>query len=250
MKIGIVGCGVIGGVMKKWLECYAQEHELLVYDPPKNYFDDISQADIVFVSIHIPTEDDGTQNLETLKEIIKKCNAPVFVRTTLLPETCDNLTNELGKKVYFMPEFLTERTAYEDFCSQPMIFTGEVGVLKQIFKDKKYIEMTNLEAEITKYAHNVFGAVKVTFFNGINEICEKYNCDYSKIQKGVLLSKYINEPHTLVPGPDGKYGYGGKCFPKDVNAFCEFCHDFGLQNLLMTVKSINEQYRGKEKICH
>ena len=250
MKIGIVGCGVIGGVMKKWIELNNPSCELFISDPPKNYNDDLSDIDIAFVSIHIPTDNDGSQDLTVLNEIISNLpDVPVFIRTTLLPGTCDRLSKEFNKKIYFMPEFLTERTAYENFCTQPMIFTGETELLKKIFKDKEYIEMTNLEAEITKYAHNVFGALKVTFFNGIYKLCEEKNCSYSNVQKGVLLSGYINKPHTDVPGPDGKFGYGGKCFPKDVNAFVEYVKGSRLHELLEVVLESNQEYRNGSELC-
>ena len=250
MKIGIVGCGVIGGAMKKWLETHNPECKILVSDPPKGLNDDLSEAEAVFISLHIPTENDGTQNLTVLEGIISKLpDAPIFIRTTLLPGTCDSLSKKFNKKVYFMPEFLTERTAYEDFCSQPMIFTGEVETLKTIFKNKEYIVMTNKEAEITKYAHNVFGALKVTYFNGIYELCEQNHCEYKNVQKGVLLSNYINKPHTEVPGPDGKFGYGGKCFPKDVNAFAQYVKGTELYRLLNDTKSANDIFREGAKIC-
>ena len=244
IKIGIVGCGVIGGVMKRWLEENNPECSFLISDPPKGFNDDLTNADIIFISLHIPTEADGTQDLTLLKSIIKNLpDKPIFIRTTMLPNTCDKLSEEFNKKIYFMPEFLTERTAYEDFCSQPMIFTGETELLKQIFKGKHYIEMNNLEAEITKYSHNVFGAVKVTYFNGIYELCQKYNCNYESVKQGTLISGYINEPHTAVPGPDGKFGYGGKCFPKDVNAFIEFVKGSKLHDILSVVKNANDEYR-------
>ena len=108
--------------------------------------------------------------------------------------------------------------------------------------------MSNLEAEITKYSHNVFGALKVTYFNGIYKLCEKYGCNYKNVQNGTLISGYINKPHTDVPGPDGKFGYGGKCFPKDVNAFSEFVQNTDLNRLLEVVKEINNNYRG-EVLC-
>ena len=244
IKVGIVGCGVIGGVMKKWLEENNPDCSFLISDPPKGYNDDLSQADIIFISLHIPTEEDGTQDLTLLKSIIKNLqNKPIFIRTTMLHGTCDKLSEEFNKKVYFLPEFLTVRTAYEDFCRQPMIFSGETELLKSIFKGKPFIEMNNLEAEITKYSHNVFGAVKVTYFNGIYELCQKYGCDYENVKSGTLISGYINEPHTAVPGPDGKFGYGGKCFPKDVNAFTEFVKGSKLYDMLAVVKKSNEEYR-------
>ena len=118
-----------------------------------------------------------------------------------------------------MPEFLTERTYIEDFKKQPMVFTGEIELLCSIFKGKTFTTMTPLEAEITKYAHNVFGAYKVTYFNAVYDYCRRNGADWARVHAGMLLSGYINDTHTFVPGPDGKFGYGGKCFPKDVNAF-------------------------------
>ena len=117
-----------------------------------------------------------------------------------------------------------------------------------IFIGKKYITMTSLEAEIAKYAHNDFGAVKVTYFNAIYDLCQKLGCDYKHVQNGVLLSGYINRTHTDVPGPDGKFGYGGKCFPKDVNAFCEFVKGTELHTLLTDTISANAKYR-REEVC-
>jgi UDPglucose 6-dehydrogenase len=243
--VGIVGCGFVGGALKKWLEEHNDAVKILVSDPGKGFNDAMDTADIVFISIHIPTEDDGAQDLTLLRHIIHDLpDKPVFIRTTLLPGTSGSLLRELNKKIYFMPEFLTERTAYEDFCRQPMVFTGEAELLKKIFTGKKYVKMTSLEAEIAKYAHNVFGALKVTFFNGIFDICKKANVDYHKVREGILLSGYINSPHTQVPGPDGQFGYGGKCFPKDVMAFAKKYEDYPVYGLLRELQSLNAQFRG------
>ncbi|GHU50853.1 hypothetical protein FACS1894200_10590 [Spirochaetia bacterium] len=248
INVGIVGCGFVGGALKRWIE----EHNsgnitLLISDPPKGFNDDMKAADVIFISIHIPTEDDGTQDLTLLRQIIGDLpDKPIFIRTTILPGTSDKLSAEFNKKICFLPEFLTERTAYQDFCSQPMIFTGEIELLKKIFTGKKYIEMTSLEAELTKYAHNVFGALKVTYFNGIFDICEKMNANYRKIQEGIVLSGYINFPHTQVPGPDGRFGYGGKCFPKDVNALTKMCEDFPIHSLIKELHPLNLKFRGND----
>lgn len=242
-NIAVVGCGVIGGALIKWIK-ENTHHNILQIDPPKGLNDDITQADIIFVSIHIPTEDDGSQDLTTLEGILKNCpDVPIFIRTTLLPGTCNKLSKKLNKDVNFMPEFLTERTAVEDFYRQPMVFSNHEDMLKEIFVGKEYVVMNSLEAEVTKYAHNVFGALKVTYFNGINELCNNLHINYQKVREGVLLSGYINAPHTSVPGPDGKYGYGGKCFPKDVNAFIDCLKDTQLYHLMSQVPNINKIYR-------
>ncbi len=243
MKVGIIGCGVIGTALKKWIENNTT-HTVAVSDPYKGYNDDMTPCDIFFIQIHVPTEPDGTQNLDTFREIISKLpDKPIYIRTTILPGTSEKLSKELNHHVYFMPEFLTERTSVQDFETQPMVFTGDVELLKQVFVNKNYVEMTSVEAEITKYCHNVFGALKVTYFNAIYDLCQRMGADYTKVHTGTLLSGYINDMHSQVPGPDGKFGYGGKCFPKDVDAFTAFSKGTPLGDLLAPIKSINDRFR-------
>lgn len=245
IKVGIIGYGVIGMAFGRWLK----EHtncQIAISDPPKGINDDLNGCSVFFIGIHIPTEADGTQDLGLLKSILKELPpAPVFIRTTLLPGTADSLTAEFNRPIYFMPEFLTERTAYDDFCHQDVIITGERDILDVIFASKKRLYMTNREAELTKYAHNVFGALAVTYYNGIYELCQSMGADYEHVRQGLLLSGYLSPTHTHVPGPDGKTGYGGKCFPKDVNAFAEYNKDNRLGELLKTVIRLNEYYRNK-----
>ena len=254
IKVGIIGCGFVGGALKAWLEeNNAENCEVLVSDPPKGFNDDLSQVDIAFLQIHVRTEDDGTQDLTLMKELIRKLpDVPVFVRTTILPGTSGLLSKETGRKVHYMPEFLTERTHIEDFRKQTMVFPVEgepdaLDLLVRVFPGKKFTVMTSLEAEITKYAHNVFGAYKVTYFNAVREYCEKMGARWATVHGGCLLSGYINEMHTVVPGPDGKFGYGGKCFPKDVNAFAKLTAGTPLGTLLAPLHELNVHFRGVEE---
>ena len=249
IKVGIIGCGFVGGALKTWIEeNNAEACEVYVSDPPKGYNDDLSKIDIAFLQIHVPTEDNGTQDLTLMKELIKKLpDVPVFVRTTILPGTSDMLTRETGHQVCFMPEFLTERTHIEDFRKQPMVFTGSLELLTRIFKGKQFTTMTPLEAEITKYAHNVFGAYKVTYFNAVYDYCKRMGADWARVHAGMLLSGYINDVHTFVPGPDGRFGYGGKCFPKDVNAFTILTQGTPLGSLLTPLHTLNVHFRGVEE---
>ncbi|MDY6408110.1 MAG: UDP-glucose 6-dehydrogenase [Pseudomonadota bacterium] len=243
IKVGIIGYGVIGSTFGRWLKEYTA-CQVAISDPPKGINDDLTGCTIFFIGIHIPTEADGTQDLTLLKSIIRGLpEGPVVIRTTMLPGTCDALTQELGREVIFMPEFLTERTAYDDFCHQDVIIAGARDILDSIFVSKHRMYMNNIEAEITKYAHNVFGAVAVTYFNGIYDLCGRCGADYEHVRKGFLLSGYISPTHTHVPGPDGKTGYGGKCFPKDVNAFAEYTKDIPLGELLKMVAHQNKYYR-------
>lgn len=243
LKVGIIGYGVIGSTFSRWLKEHTQCQQA-ISDPPKGINDDLEGCHVFFIGIHIPTEVDGTQDLTLLKDII--CHlppAPVFIRTTLLPGTTDKLTQELKRPVYFMPEFLTERTAYADFCSQDVVISGEKELLDIIFASKKRLYMSNMEAELTKYAHNVFGAVAVTYFNGIYDLCQKEGADYEKVRQGMLLSGYITPTYSHVPGPDGKLGYGGKCFPKDINAFVQYSQKSPISPILDAVVKANSVFR-------
>lgn len=252
MKIGIIGCGFVGSALKDWIEENNQDIELRISDPSKGYNDEVSDCDAYFIQIHIPTEEDGTQDLKPLEDIINELpkGKPIWIRTTILPGTSRRLSETTGRVVYHMPEFLTERTYKEDFKWQPMIFTGKpehVEILKRIFVGKKHIEMTSVEAEMAKYAHNVFGALKVTYFNCIYSICQKMGIDYGAVLSGILNSTYINEMHTKVPGPDGKFGYGGKCFPKDVKAFERMFRYTQLGLLIGQLEKLNSEFRVSRK---
>ena len=96
LKIGIVGCGFVGGALKSWIEDNNSENcEVRVSDPPKGMNDDLSDIDVAFLQIHVPTEDDGTQDLTLMTQLIKGLpDVPVFVRTPILPGTSERLSKE------------------------------------------------------------------------------------------------------------------------------------------------------------
>ena len=87
----------------------------------------------------------------------------------------------------------------------------------------------------------------MTYFNAVREYCGKMGADWAKVHTGCLLSGYINDMHTHVPGPDGKCGYGGKCFPKDVNAFAKLTENCSLGKLLAPLHDLNVHFRGFEE---
>ena len=98
INVGIIGCGFVGGALKDWLEHNNPECKLFISDPAKSYNDDMSQIDIAFLQIHVPTEDDGTQDLTLMKQLISNLpDVPVFVRTTILPGTSDVLSRETAQ---------------------------------------------------------------------------------------------------------------------------------------------------------
>jgi UDP-glucose 6-dehydrogenase len=242
MRIGVIGLGIVGGTLQRWFENHTI-HELRLYDPPKGLNDSLEGCEAIFVSVPVDSYDYG-QDLSILKgsvKLAKNHSNLVFIRSSVLPGTADEL------ECISMPEFLTERTAYEDMCKLPVL-TGECdeNLIKRMFPGKPYIMVKNKEAELIKYAHNCFGAFKVTYFNMINELCERMCLNYESILKGIHLTGFIEKQHTKVPGPDGHHGYGGKCLPVNMQAMQFFLHQYLMPNeaqLFKRVIELNKKYR-------
>jgi UDPglucose 6-dehydrogenase len=215
LTLGVIGVGVVGGALHKWFKEHTS-HNVVAFDtdPEKNFNDDMSNCDATFICVPVPTTEEGQQDTTYLQDALARATGIKFIRSTVLPGTNDRFGS------YSCPEFLTERTAYQDTCKMDMLCGHpDRGLVKRIFPGKEIKFMTNKECELAKYAHNSFGAMKVNYFNIIYDICKAEGVSYNKVMEGVLLSGYINDVHTQVPGPDGKFGFGGTCFPKDLRAF-------------------------------
>ena len=242
MIIGICGVGVVGGALKRLLQ-KNPDHDVRSYDPVLGLDDKLSDCDAIFICVPVPTRTNRTQDYSIVEKLLAEKipkAIPTFLRSTVIPGTTDALATKWGHSLWFMPEFLTERTADLDVSKQPIV-CGSTGILyylvKEIFPDKEIIYMTNKEAEFSKYVHNCFGATKVTYFNWVYKSAKANGLNYSKVLKGALSSGLIEETHTQVPGPDGQFGYGGKCLPKDLSALIGWG---GVTSpLLSTVESAN-----------
>ena len=259
MKIGIAGVGVVGGTLMRWMRRNTN-HELFLYDPDKGGMnDDLKQCEAVFICVPVPTVD-GDQDLSIVKEIIKSLDVvdvSIVVRSTVLPGTCDRLMDECDNEVFACPEFLTERTCDDDMDKLPVIAgtghgnTGYVNSLWQsIFFGKDLFLVTNKEAEMIKYAHNCFCAVKVNYFNIIYDQCQRLGIDYEEVKKNVGITGFIEPTHTDVPGHDGKFGFGGGCLPKDLDAFARFAAANNTAECfvsLYTVREENKNYFRKKE---
>lgn len=252
MKLGIAGAGFVGGTLWRWLQMHTN-HDIKVKDlPGKGMNDDFTGLDALFICVPVPTNKNGTQDLSNIEQVLSanKGDYPVFIRSTVLPGTCDYLSKEFSKQVFAMPEFLTERRAYDDFRHLPLMVgcVGfPIGGIAEIFPGKTIYECTNVEAETAKYVHNVFGAMKVGYFNIIHRLCNEIGADYSTVINLACLTGFIETTHTQVPGPDGRYGFGGKCFPSNLSSFIRFLADQKLPGveLFKQLESDNIHFRDK-----
>ena len=104
---------------------------------------------------------------------------------------------------------------------------------KKRFPYVKIIQTDSESAEFTKYACNCFYAAKISILNEFHQVCSKQGLDWDAIMNGMLSSGWINPMHTLVPGTDGNYGFGGKCFPKDINAFINYFEECDVEPTML-----------------
>tara|TARA_Y100000004_G_scaffold179220_1_gene222585 strand:- start:166 stop:732 length:567 start_codon:yes stop_codon:yes gene_type:complete len=139
--------------------------------------------------------------------------------------------------IVFNPEFLTERSAKFDFINQSrFIVGGSWGsatkvehLYKARFGESIPVIKTNFQtAEMIKYMNNCFFATKVSFMNEMYQIAEKCGANWEEAVEGFVRDGRIGHSHLAVPGPDGKFGFGGSCFPKDIQAMITFAENLGV----------------------
>lgn len=236
LKVIVFGYGMVGQPLVKFIREMG-EIDVVIVDPDKGYphTEEIKNTkfDCAFLCLPAPTLDNGEVDISIIRSVIPTIiyRCPIFIKSTLPMGTCDSLSFDYSVNVCHLPEFLTARTNFKDFVEQDIILgipflmnekfeiLGLEGMLKKLFPGKKIHTVKNREAEFIKYVHNCLGALKVSYFNWAYDYCQINDLDYEKVRLGVLMSRLFSENHTLVPGPDGKRGFGGACFPKDVKAF-------------------------------
>lgn len=245
-KVGIIGNGFVG---ESQAFAFSPTAEVRIYDvdPLKslNTLEEIYECDFVFVCVPTPMKKDGTQDLSYVEKVFEEAQfGPIYIlKSTVLPGT----TKELNEKyhnlaIVFSPEFLTERTAKLDMLTQARIILGGEkwmtekvrSLFEQRFMNRTFIETDSTTAELVKYMNNTFFATKVSIMNEFKLVCDKIGANWNDAMYGFSSDHRIGDSHLHVPGPDGKLGYGGTCFPKDVNAFIQFAKNNDIN--LSTIK--------------
>ena len=174
-----------------------------------------------------------------------------MLRSTVTPGTTRKLQDKYSNlKIVFNPEFLTERSAKYDFINQSRVILGGAGhefdgvqetieLFKWRFGESIPVIATTWEtAELIKYMCNCFFATKVSFMNEMYQIAEKCNVDWEMALDGFVRDGRVGHSHMNIPGPDGKLGFGGSCFPKDVQAIINFGETLGVN--MNTLKGVWE----------
>ncbi len=239
MNILIIGFGFVG---KATYLINNKDINIFVYDinpdlciPQNiNLKEIVNSIDLVFISLPTPINIDGTCYTKLIDNVIQNVNHEyIIIRSTIPIGYCDS------KKVFFMPEFLTEKNWKDDFINnkhwifgiyencpleKKKVFIQRVNKLFNSAYENKSIKYNNIhfssnkEAELTKLIRNTFLSTKVTYFNEIYDLTQKLNINYNNVIELVKRDERIGITHMNCPGHDGLRGYGGTCFPKDTNS--------------------------------
>jgi nucleotide sugar dehydrogenase len=265
MKIGIIGRGFVGSAVQfGFSPNVGCDAEIRIYDKDKSKSthtlkETVNESDFIFLSVPTPSNPDGSMHLGILESVLSEikdvyeAGPIILIRSTVTPGTTRKLQNKFNLPIVFNPEFLTERSANFDFINQARFVLG--GEIEDTNKVKKLYQWrfgqsipcieTNYEtAEMIKYMNNCFFATKISFLNEMKLISDKCGVDWDTAVDGFVRDGRIGPSHLSVPGPDGKNGFGGSCFPKDVRAMIGFAEELGIHpNTLVGVWSTNLKVR-------
>jgi UDPglucose 6-dehydrogenase len=223
--------------------------------------DAVEDAEIIFLALPTPPGEDGSADLsyilgvaDVLGKIIKDYKI-IIDKSTVPVGTAEKVTAAIAKNatvdfaVVSNPEFLREGFAVDDFLKPDRVVIGTSSdkakkVLEHLYKPyvrqgNPILFMDEKSAELTKYAANSFLATKITFMNEIANFCEKVGADVDKVRIGIGSDQRIGN-RFLFPG----IGYGGSCFPKDVQALAKSGAEYGYHfGILESVMDINEKQK-------
>lgn len=253
IEIGIVGNGFVGNAHYNGL---SDKNSVKVYDvdPDKSFntFEETVNKDIVFVCLPTPMFKDTHEcNLTYIHEFFEKVNnlhnrntLSIFVIKSTVPVGTTQKLNELytNIKILHSPEFLTATNANADFKNPSRNIVGgesENGLyyvnefFEKNFNKKLCLTMNSNSSEFVKYFANTFFATKVSFFNEMYLLSNKLDVSWNDIVNGVMTDKRIGGSHYRVPGKDDDFGFGGTCFPKDINAFIKLFESHDIDPLVL-----------------
>ena len=261
MKVGIVGYGYVGQGMRKVFP------DAVLFDPYNRKAtaskEDINDCDLAVVCVPTNELPDGDADLSIIEEVIGWIEADyIHIKSAIPPGTTDRLIEETGKKISVSPEYMGEGNYFtppwkypdpKDTLSHGFMVIGGTSENAQPVADAFIARMgphtririvPAVDAELTKYAENTWGATKVIFAHLLRDVVEATpGATWQNVREGWLDDPRVEPMHTAVFG--AQRGFGGKCFPKDLSAFLRHCDKVGVEHkLLKAVKEQNKKYVG------
>jgi UDPglucose 6-dehydrogenase len=242
-KIGIIGLGFVGGAIKQSFDSITMP--VVLRDPYKGLnatYEELKDCSAIFISVPTPQSTDGTCDTGPLESVLAELNdvkyrGVIISKCTAPPATYSKLQERFPNLVH-APEFLTAANAVQDYANGEFAFIGGnvsaymreaervIKISQPSLKSIRYCSIA--EASLAKYTINSFMATKVVFMNEIEALANSLDCNYKLVAELVKADPRIGKSHMQVPGPDGAYGFGGACFPKDTSALLKFAADLEL----------------------
>ena len=225
MKIGIIGLGIVGTASKNGFESLG--HNVSVHDIVLDTkLSDISETGLCFICVPTPSKESGECDTTIVESVVKDLGSIdykgiICIKSTVSPGTTERLKEEYGDNICFVPEFLRERCATEDFIENHdvCIIGTSSGMFYNIIKDahgdipEKFVRLTETEAEFCKYFNNTYNATLITFANSFYEICKSKGVNYKNIKDAISNRTTIND--FYLDCDENLRGFGGMCLPKD-----------------------------------
>ncbi len=260
-RIVVAGYGPVGEAIETALKNHPHL-EVLVDDPYKNHplhlgVDSTIPVSGVVICVATPESDTGMCETKHVQEVFDKYGRD---QRYLIKSAVDPLwvSSHAPHRTTVSPEFLRGTTGAnptQDFINQEFAIYGGGEqrwwheLFKPVLPKLKTIRFVSLEqAAFAKYVENTFLATKVTFFNEMYRLYEEMEFEgFDIMVEAISIDPRVGISHTQVPGPDGKFGYGGHCFPKDIAALRNAATRCGATTpVLDAVSEANEKYRNED----
>ncbi len=223
--------------------------------------DAVKKSEVIFIAVGTPPLENGepdltgienvartiAQNMDGYRLVVEKSTVPVETGEWVGHTIATTIKRKFKFDVASNPEFLREGQAISDFMHPDRIVIGVESrkakeMLNSLYKplNAPLIVTSIKSAELIKHASNAFLATKISFINAIARLCDEVGADVEEVAKGMGLDKRIGRSFL-----DAGVGYGGSCFPKDLDAFITISQKLGYEfDLLKAVREINEQQKG------
>lgn len=255
MVIGIIGKGVVGTAIKKGFEKI--NHTVKYHDIKHDTkIQDVLNTEIIYICVGTPSDKDGHCDITAVLSVVEELNnlnykGIVSIKSTVKPGTTSKLIEKYPDLTFcFVPEFLREKCAYEDFVynnSVLVVGTDDKKVYDMIVESHgalptHKVQLTVIEAELMKYFSNTYKAMRIIFANSFHKLAKHFGGNYNAI-KDAFLFHAVEEGHYLRVNKDFGYGYGGMCLPKDTKAMKSLVEEEGLDlNVFKFLEEENEKF--------
>jgi len=253
-KLGVIGNGFVGSAIIHGFVLHSDNIFIHDANPKKSTHsldEVVKSSDIIFLCLPTPmSAETGKIDLSITDKVLDGIDQLDFnrrekifiIKSTVVPGTTSRYAKKYPDLAFvFNPEFLTERRARLDFINTARIVLGGdrmfTSMLEEVYRVRfphTPIIKTDFEtAELIKYMCNCFFATKVSFMNEMQQICKAIGGNWDVAVGGFISDGRIGNSHIDVPGHDGKMGFGGKCFPKDLNAMIEKAYEVGVDPVVL-----------------